>query len=82
LACPQKMVWRRWRKSSPASTAPRTPQLSLSARILCVDQLDALSAERPYRRKLPTERVVAILHEERGTGLWPETVDAAVRIMN
>jgi putative nucleotidyltransferase with HDIG domain len=56
--------------------------LSVSARILCVaDQLDALSAERPYRGKLPPERVVAILRQERGTGLWPEAVDAAERVL-
>jgi HD-GYP domain-containing protein (c-di-GMP phosphodiesterase class II) len=51
--------------------------LSTQARILaCADRFDALSAERPYRRKLPTERVLAIMHEERGKGLWPEAVDA------
>jgi HD-GYP domain-containing protein (c-di-GMP phosphodiesterase class II) len=56
--------------------------LSPSARILCVaDQLDALSAERPYRGKLPTERVVAILREEKGKGLWPDAVEAAERVI-
>jgi putative nucleotidyltransferase with HDIG domain len=60
----------------------RAPHLSVPARILCVaDQLDALSAERPYRGKLPPERVVAILREERGSGLWPEAVDAAERVL-
>jgi HD-GYP domain-containing protein (c-di-GMP phosphodiesterase class II) len=50
--------------------------LSTQARILaCADQLEALSAERPYRGKLPTEKVLAILREERGKGLWPEAVD-------
>jgi HD-GYP domain-containing protein (c-di-GMP phosphodiesterase class II) len=58
-------------------------QLSPSARILCVaDQLDALSAERPYRGRLPRERVVAILRDERGVGLWPDAVDAAEQILN
>jgi HD-GYP domain-containing protein (c-di-GMP phosphodiesterase class II) len=57
-------------------------QLSPSARILCAaDQLDALSSERPYRGKLPTERVIEILREERGAGLWPEAVEAAERIL-
>ena len=57
-------------------------QLSPTARILAVaDQLDALSAERPYRGKLPRERVIAILREERGTGLWPEAVDAAEQML-
>jgi HD-GYP domain-containing protein (c-di-GMP phosphodiesterase class II) len=57
-------------------------KLSPAARILAVaDQLDALSAERPYRGKLPRERVVAILREERGTGLWPDGVDAAEHVL-
>ena len=58
-------------------------QLSPSARILATaDQLDALSAERPYRGKLPPEQVMAIMRSERGTGLWPEAVDAAERLLN
>ena len=57
-------------------------QLSEPARILCAaDQLDALSAERQYRGKLPPERVVEIMRGERGTGLWPEAVDAACRVL-
>ena len=56
--------------------------LSPQARILaCADQLDALSAERPYRGKLPREKVLAIMHEERGTGLWPEAVDVVDRVI-
>ena len=56
-------------------------QLSLPARILAAaDQLDALSAERPYRGKLPAERVIAILQGERGAGLCPDCVDAAQRV--
>ena len=56
--------------------------LSASARILCAaDHLDALSADRPYRRKLPREKVIEILRSERGTGLWPEAVDAAERLL-
>ena len=58
-------------------------RLSPSARILCAaDQLDALSADRPYRGKLPTEQVIAIMRNERGTGLWSEAVDAAERLLN
>jgi HD-GYP domain-containing protein (c-di-GMP phosphodiesterase class II) len=57
-------------------------QLSTSARILCTaDQLDALTAERPYRGKLPFDQVAAILRSERGTGIWPEAVDAAKRLL-
>lgn len=58
------------------------PQLSLTARILATaDQLDALSAERPYRGKLPTEKVLEIMRSERGTGLCPECVDAAEHVI-
>jgi len=31
---------------------------------------------------MPTERVVEIMRRERGTGLWPDAVDAAERILN
>ena len=58
-------------------------QLSPAARILATaDQLDALSAERPYRGKLPRETVVEIMRGERGTGLWPDAVDAAENVLN
>jgi HD-GYP domain-containing protein (c-di-GMP phosphodiesterase class II) len=57
-------------------------QLSKAARILAAaDQLDALSAERPYRGRLPRERVVAIMKEESGTGLCPDCVAAAVTVL-
>ena len=57
--------------------------LSTQARILaCADQLDALSAERPYRGKLPRERVLAIMREERGAGLWPDAVDVVDQVLN
>jgi HD-GYP domain-containing protein (c-di-GMP phosphodiesterase class II) len=56
-------------------------QISRTARILATaDQLDALSAERPYRGRLPRERVVAILQEQRGTGLDPDCVAAALAL--
>ena len=57
-------------------------QLSKAARILAAaDQLDALSAERPYRGRLPRERVVSIMKEEAGSGLCPECVVAAVTVL-
>ena len=57
-------------------------QLSTAARILAAaDQLDALSAERPYRGKLPREKVIAIMREEAGTGLCPNCVTAAVTVL-
>ncbi len=57
--------------------------LSTPARILaCADQLDALSAERPYRGKLSPEKVLSIMRGERGTGLWPEAVDVIDKVLN
>ena len=57
-------------------------QLSTAARILAAaDQLDALSAERPYRGKLPRERVMAIMKDEAGAGLCPDCVAAAVTVL-
>ena len=57
-------------------------QLSPTARILCAaDHLDALSADRPYRSKMPPEQVAAIMRAQRGTGLCPDAVDAAERIL-
>ena len=51
--------------------------LSLHARILATaDIYDALSAARPYRGALPTEKVLSILGEGRGTQLCPTTLDA------
>jgi HD-GYP domain-containing protein (c-di-GMP phosphodiesterase class II) len=44
------------------------PDLSTTARILAVaDVVDALSADRPYRRGMPADRVRAILNNEAGT---------------
>ena len=51
--------------------------LSVAARIMATaDIFDALSAARPYRDALPTDRVLSIISEERGTQLRPTTVDA------
>ena len=55
--------------------------LSPAARILATaDQLDALSAGRPYRGTFPPDRVMAIMRDERGTGLCPDAVDAAEKV--
>ena len=50
---------------------------SRSARILAVaDVYEALTADRPYRGAMPREKALAILREERSTGLCPAAVDA------
>jgi putative nucleotidyltransferase with HDIG domain len=51
--------------------------LSRPARILAVaDVYEALTADRPYREAMPRERALAIVREQRGTGLCPSAVDA------
>jgi putative nucleotidyltransferase with HDIG domain len=51
--------------------------LSRPARILAVaDVYEALTADRPYRAAMPTERALEILREQRGSGLCPASVDA------
>jgi putative nucleotidyltransferase with HDIG domain len=53
------------------------PALSLTARILGVaDVVDALVADRPYRRGLPADRVRSILERESGSHFDPFCVDA------
>ena len=51
----------------------RGESLSVAARIMATaDIFDALSAARPYRDALPTDRVLSIVSEERGTQLCPD----------
>jgi putative nucleotidyltransferase with HDIG domain len=51
--------------------------LSRPARILAVaDVYEALTADRPYREAMPADRALAIVREQRGTGLCPAAVDA------
>jgi HD-GYP domain-containing protein (c-di-GMP phosphodiesterase class II) len=52
-------------------------QLSATARILAVaDVIDALSADRPYRKGMPADRVREILASESGTHFDPLCVEA------
>jgi HD-GYP domain-containing protein (c-di-GMP phosphodiesterase class II) len=51
--------------------------LSQAARVMAVaDVYEALTADRPYREALPSDRALAIVREQRGTGLCPSAVDA------
>ncbi len=51
--------------------------LSRPARVLAVaDVYEALTADRPYREAMPREKALAIVREQRGTGLCPAAVDA------
>jgi putative nucleotidyltransferase with HDIG domain len=50
--------------------------LSRPARILAVaDVFEALTADRPYREAMSVARALAIVREQRGTGLCPAAVD-------
>ena len=44
--------------------------------LAAADLFDALSANRPYRKALPRERVLQILHEERSRGLCSISIEA------
>jgi putative nucleotidyltransferase with HDIG domain len=53
--------------------------IPIGARILSVvDCFDALTSDRPYRRRLADEDAVAILQERRGTMYDPRIVDAFI----
>ncbi len=55
--------------------------IPIGARILSVvDCFDALTSDRPYRRKLPDDAAVAILRERSGTMYDPRVVETFVRI--
>lgn len=58
----------------PAITQARTPHIS--SRIAAIsDQFDALRSNRSYRAALPPEKILEIMHENRGTGLDPVLFD-------
>ena len=60
----------------------RGDQLSLCARILATaDKVDALSADRPYRKGLPLERVCSMLTDEAGVDVCPDCVTAARHVV-
>jgi response regulator RpfG family c-di-GMP phosphodiesterase len=57
--------------------------IPLEARIVAVaDVYDALSVDRPYRKKLSQEQIIETIRNMRGTGLDPEIVDALLAIIN
>jgi HD-GYP domain-containing protein (c-di-GMP phosphodiesterase class II) len=60
----------------------RGDQLSLCARILATaDKFDALSADRPYRKGIPAERVHEMLSADAGFDLCPDCVAAAKTVV-
>jgi putative nucleotidyltransferase with HDIG domain len=57
------------------------PDIPIGARILSVvDCFDALTSDRPYRRRLSDEDAIAILVERRGRMYDPQVVDAFIAI--
>ena len=44
------------------------------------DVFDALSSRRPYKEPLPCEKVMAILHEGRGSHFDPSVLDTFTRL--
>lgn len=49
--------------------------------ITTADVFDALTAKRPYRPALPMNRALALMEEERGTGIDPVCLDALHRTL-
>lgn len=57
--------------------------IPLAARIISVaDVFDALAAERPYKRGMAVEKVIAILAEGRGSHFDPFLVDAFLEVLH
>ena len=57
-------------------------QMTHAAKVLAVaDVADALMSARPYRGPLPTEQVIAMLEDGRGTQFWPEAVEAMAAVL-
>ena len=55
--------------------------IPIGARILSVvDCFDALTSDRPYRRRLTSEAAIAILLDRRGKMYDPDVVDTFIRI--
>jgi putative nucleotidyltransferase with HDIG domain len=55
------------------------PQIPLASRIILVgDTIDAMTTDRPYRKRLPLEVVIAELQKCRGSQFDPEVVDLVI----
>ena len=57
-------------------------KISLEARIIAVaDAIEAMTADRPYRRALSLEQVIGELHKHSGTHFDPMAVQAAITML-
>ncbi len=60
----------------------RGDQIPFPSRIILVaDTFDAMTTDRPYRKALPLEQVVAELHKFSGSQFDPRCVDAFLRLL-
>jgi putative two-component system response regulator len=56
-------------------------QIPIEARICSVvDFFDALTMDRPYRKAVPNDKVVEMIHEETGTSFDPAVVEVFVQV--
>jgi len=54
-------------------------QIPLGARIILIaDTIDAMTTDRPYRKRLPVEAVIAELQKCKGTQFDPELIDVVI----
>ena len=60
----------------------RGDEIPIAARIFAiVDVWDAMSTDRPYRKAMPPEEVIAYLREQSGLYFDPKVVDAFLRLI-
>jgi HD-GYP domain-containing protein (c-di-GMP phosphodiesterase class II) len=58
-------------------------QIPLASRIVLVaDAVDAMSSDRPYRKALPLEKILAVFKEYAGIQFDPEPVEALLKILS
>lgn len=61
----------------------RGRDIPLGSRIILIsDTIDAMTTDRPYRKRLPLEVVIAELQKCRGTQFDPDVVDVAISSVN
>ena len=57
-------------------------EIPLTARIICIaDRVDAMGADRPYRKGKPMDEIVAELKRWSGTQFDPKVVEAFLRVI-
>jgi len=58
-------------------------EIPLAARIFAVvDVWDALGSDRPYRKALLQDEILAYIHEQKGLHFDPEVVDAFTTLLS